>query len=116
MALRTAILAVGCGQAIPLWLKIGWTLFALVLIPVYWKHYGPANFLWFSDIALFAMIIALWLENALLASMMLLAIALPELAWSGDFFAALLTALMLLFPVLIYLPAHLLLKWLFHPA
>jgi hypothetical protein len=30
--------------------------------------------------------LALWLESALLASMMTLAIALPELAWNADFF------------------------------
>ena len=34
---------------------------------------------------------ALWLESALLSSMMLLAIALPELAWNVDFFGRLLS-------------------------
>ncbi|HKY28451.1 MAG TPA: hypothetical protein VJM12_10985 [Pyrinomonadaceae bacterium] len=75
----------------PLWLKVGYTLFVCVLIPIYWKQYGPANFLWFSDIALFVTVAALWLENSLLASMMLLAIAVVELAWNIDFFGYLLT-------------------------
>jgi hypothetical protein len=38
---------------IPLWLKIAYTLFICVLAPVYVVQYGPGNFLWFSDIALF---------------------------------------------------------------
>jgi hypothetical protein len=35
--------------------------------------------------------VALWLESSLLASMMLLAIALPELAWNVDFFGRVFT-------------------------
>jgi hypothetical protein len=76
---------------VPLPLKIGYTLFLCVLVPVYWVHWGPKNFLWFSDIALLTTGLALWLESALLASMMTLAIALPELAWNVDFFGRLLT-------------------------
>jgi hypothetical protein len=79
------------GELIPLWIKILYTLFLCVLVPVYWIHWGPSNFLWFSDIALLATAIALWLESALLASMMTLAIALPELAWNADFFGRLVT-------------------------
>src|SRR2546423_14580012 len=36
------------------------------LVPVYVRQYGWRNFLWFSDVALFVTIAALWLENALL--------------------------------------------------
>jgi hypothetical protein len=79
------------GALIPLWIKILYTLFLCVLVPVYWIHWGPRNFLWFSDIALLVTAIALWLESALLASMMTLAIALPELAWNADFFGCLVT-------------------------
>ena len=76
---------------VPLPLKIGYTLFLCVLVPVYWIYWGPKNFLWFSDIALLTTAAALWLESSLLASMMTLAIALPELAWNVDFFGRLLT-------------------------
>ena len=76
---------------IPLWLKISYTLFVCLLVPVYWRRYGPANFLWFSDIALLVIVPALWLESSMLASMMALAILLPELAWNLDFFIRLLT-------------------------
>ena len=75
----------------PLWLKISYTLFVCFLVPVYWRHYGPANFLWFSDIALLLAVPALWLENSLLASMMALAVTIPELAWNVDFFVRLST-------------------------
>ena len=70
-----------------------YTLFLCVLIPVYGTHYGPLNFLWFSDIALLATGVALWLESSLLASMMALAVLLPELAWNVGFFARLIFGL-----------------------
>jgi hypothetical protein len=75
----------------PLWLKIAYTLFVCFVVPIYWRRYGPANFLWFSDIALLVTVPALWLESPLLASMMALAVALPELAWNVDFFVRLTT-------------------------
>jgi hypothetical protein len=83
-------------ELIPLPLKIGYTLFLCVLVPVYWVKWGAKNFLWFSDIALLTTGVALWLESSLLASMMTLAIALPELAWNADFFGRLLTGRQLL--------------------
>lgn len=71
---------------IPLWLKISYTLMVLVIIPVYWRDLGPANFLWFSDIALFALVAALWLENRLINSTMAVAVLFLESAWVLDFF------------------------------
>ena len=71
--------------AISLWLKVPYTLFVCALIPVYWVEYGPANFLWGSDIALFAILLALWTGSRLLISMMALGVILPELAWNVDF-------------------------------
>jgi len=77
---------------ISLGLKIGYTLFVCVLVPIYWRQYGPANFLWFSDIALIAMVPALWLENALLASTMAVSIIFFEAIWNIDFFTRLATS------------------------
>ena len=74
------------GAGIPPWIALTATAFVAVLVPVYWRIYGPANFLWFSDIALGTTVAALWLESPLLASMMVLAIGLPETAWNLDFF------------------------------
>ena len=78
---------------IPLPIKIFYTLFVAVLMPVYWAHFDPTHFLWASDIALFAMLIALWSEDRLLTSMVAVAVAvlLPELAWNLDFFTRLIT-------------------------
>jgi len=76
---------------ISLGLKIGYTLFVCVLVPIYWRQYGPANFLWFSDIALLAMVPALWLENALIASTMAVSIIFFEAIWNIDFFTRLAT-------------------------
>jgi hypothetical protein len=59
-------------------------------VPVYARDYGPKNFLWFSDIALFGSCVAMWVESPLLAGMMALAVLLPEIAWNLDFFAHLL--------------------------
>jgi len=74
---------------IPFWLKLSYSLFVVVLAPVYWVHYGPANFLWACDIALFVTLIALWRESRLLASMMAVAVMAPEILWNLDFFARL---------------------------
>lgn len=81
---------------IPIWLKIAYTFFVCALVPVYWRQYGPVNFLWFSDIALLALVPALWLESPLLVSMMALAVVLPELAWNVDYFLRLTTGVRLI--------------------
>ena len=76
---------------IPIGLKITYTVFVCALLPIYWRQYGPANFLWFSDIALFALVPALWLENALLVSTMGISVVFFEALWNADFFSRLLT-------------------------
>src|SRR5262249_3051607 len=78
------------GQEIPLTVKVLYTLFVCVLVPVYWNHYGPANFLWFSDLALLITLAAQWLESPLLASMQAVSVVLLELMWIGEFLARLL--------------------------
>src|SRR5437588_3918167 len=79
------------GGRVPLWLKTLHTLFLAVLVPVYWRYYGPANFLWFSDIALLVTLPALWLEDCFLASMQAVSVALLELLWLLDFVGRLAT-------------------------
>ena len=76
---------------IPLWIKLAYTSMVAVIVPVYWVKYGPGNFLWFSDIALLALVPALWFESAFLASMMAVGVLLPELFWNVSFFGRLLT-------------------------
>jgi hypothetical protein len=75
--------------ALPLWLKLAYSLMCVVIFPIWLRTYGARNFLWFSDIALFSTAAALWLESPLLASMMALAVVLPETGWAVSFFGRL---------------------------
>src|SRR5215472_14720489 len=84
--MAAARLLTSCSAVIPLALKIIYTLFVCALVPIYWRQYGPVNFLWFSDIALLALVPALWLENALLISMMAISVVFFEALWNIDFF------------------------------
>ena len=73
------------GRRLPLWLKLGYTLFTCLLVPVYWRSYGPANFLWFCDAALLITLVALWMESPLLIGVEALATTLPQTVWILDF-------------------------------
>jgi hypothetical protein len=70
---------------IPLWIKLPYTLLALIVLPVYWYQYGVANFLWFSDIAFFLMVPALWFKNRFIASMMAIGVLPLEIIWLISF-------------------------------
>ena len=76
---------------IPFWIKITYTFFAVITVAVYAVKYPPGNFLWFSDIALVLTVPALWLESSMLASMMAIAVLLPEAFWNAGYFARLFT-------------------------
>src|SRR6185369_5342422 len=39
-------------RRLPLWVKLGYTAFMVVLVPCYWHLYGPTNFLYFCDLSL----------------------------------------------------------------
>lgn len=70
---------------VPLPVKLLYTLFLCVLVPLYWRAYGPANFLWGSDIALLFICVALWTEHPLPNSMMAVGLLPFEVAWTIDF-------------------------------
>lgn len=70
---------------VPLWLKVAYTAFLAVMIPVYWINYGPTNFLYFCDVALLLTLIGMWKENALLISLPAVGILLPQALWCTDF-------------------------------
>jgi hypothetical protein len=53
---------------LPLWLKIGWTIWLMVWAPLYWRQYGAQNFLFFCDIGNILIGVGLWLESALIFS------------------------------------------------
>jgi len=73
------------GPQIPFLLTLSCTLFVAILVPIYWWYYGPSNFLWFSDLALFITTAALWLESPLLASTQVLSVGFLEMIWLADF-------------------------------
>lgn len=72
-------------RLLPLWLKIGYTIFVGIVIAAYWPAYGPANFLWFCDAAAILTCIALWLESPLLAGSQAVAMTLSQTLWTLDF-------------------------------
>lgn len=70
---------------IPAWTKWGFTAFMAVLVPVYWANYGPTNFLYFCDAALFLTLFAVWTSSRLAVSMAAVGILLPQFFWCVDF-------------------------------
>lgn len=75
---------------LPLSVKLAWTLWMAVWVPVIWWQNGPANFLWLCDVANFILIVALWRESALLFSSQAVGVLLVQVLWAIDYFGALL--------------------------
>jgi hypothetical protein len=69
----------------PLWLKLAYSLFVAILVPVYLADYGPTNFLYFCDVALLLALVSLWSGNMLWASAGAVGILLPQAIWMADF-------------------------------
>lgn len=70
---------------VPLAFKLAYTAFMAVLVPVYWRYYGPTNFLYFCDICLFVTLAGIWLESPLLISMCAVGLLLSQTYWCIDF-------------------------------
>jgi hypothetical protein len=70
---------------VPLAVKLAYTVYLAVLIPVYWHYYGPTNFLYFCDLALIITLLGIWPENALLISKCCVGILVPQFIWLADF-------------------------------
>jgi hypothetical protein len=79
-----------------MWLKLSYSAFVAVLVPVYTRQYGWGNFLWFSDVALLLGCVAIWLEHPLLASTQAVAVVIPEAFWILEFVLRLTTGTRLL--------------------
>ena len=75
---------------LPLPLKITFSAFLAVLVPVYYVNYGPTNFLYFCDVALLLCLVSIWTESALPASMAAVGILVPQAFWCADFLGELL--------------------------
>jgi len=74
-------------RRIPLWLKLAYTAFMAVLVPVYLCNYGPTNFLYFCDVALIITLVGIWIESPLLVSMCAVGIIASQTLWLIDFFS-----------------------------
>ena len=78
-------LDIAAASRLPLWTKLLYTAFVIVLVPYYYQTYGPTNFLYFCDVALLMTVAAMWLESPILASMPAVGILLPQMLWCVDF-------------------------------
>jgi hypothetical protein len=76
---------------LPLWLKIGWTVWLLVWAPLYWRQYGAQNFLYFCDIGNILIGIGLWLESALIFSWVACGVLLFQSLYTIDLLGTFLT-------------------------
>jgi hypothetical protein len=76
---------------IPLWLKVGWSLWVLVWAPVYWHQYGLQNFLYFCDLGNFFIAAALWLESPLIFSWQACGLLLFQTLYTVDLIGAIVT-------------------------
>jgi hypothetical protein len=71
--------------AIPLWIKVAYTAFMALMIPVYLRNYGITNFLYFCDVAAVVTLVAMWMESPLVLSAMLVGAFIPQMLWVIDF-------------------------------
>lgn len=72
------------GHGIPVALRLACTALLLGWTAVYWRGYGPANFLWFCDLANFLIVIALWAGSPLLLSAQAVSVVIVQTLWSLD--------------------------------
>lgn len=78
---------VKAASRVPLAVKLAYTAFMAVLIPIYLHYYGPTNFLYICDVSLLLTLIAIWPEKSLLISMACVGILVPQTAWVVDLLA-----------------------------
>src|SRR6516165_12715400 len=60
---RTIVSTTSTAPRVPVWLKLAYTAFMAVLVPVYLRNYGPTNFLYFCDVALIITLVGIWIES-----------------------------------------------------
>lgn len=75
--------------ALPLWLKLAFTAFIVLWLPLVITSLGWQNLLWLCDLANLLVLIGLWLESRLLLSSQLVATLVIGLAWTIDLVSAL---------------------------
>lgn len=76
---------------IPLWLKVLWTMWVIVWLPVYGREYGLQNFLFFCDLGNILIALGLWLESPLILSWQATGLLLFQILFTIDLIVALAT-------------------------
>jgi hypothetical protein len=76
---------------IPLWLKLLWTVWVIVWATIYWRQYGPQNFLFFCDLGNLLITAGLWLESPLIFSWQATGLLLFQTLFTIDLAGALLS-------------------------
>jgi hypothetical protein len=80
-----------CLMRLPLWLKVGWTAWVAVWVPLYWHQYGAQNFLYFCDLGNFLIALGLWWESSLIVSSQATGLLLFQTLYTIDLSSALLS-------------------------
>lgn len=57
----------------------------MVLLPVYWVNYGPADFLFFCQVALLLTLVTVWTDSSFLVSMAAVGVLIPQFLWVLDY-------------------------------
>jgi hypothetical protein len=69
---------------LPLWLKISWSVWVLLWAPAYALYFGPENYLWFCNLANFAIAVGLWMESPLLLSWQAVSVLIVQILYTVD--------------------------------
>lgn len=78
-------------RAIPLFVKIAFTLFFIVHGIFNIEEYGPQTYLWYCNTAILTGLLGMWLENRMLVSMCAIATIVPlGVIWTIDYISPLL--------------------------
>ncbi len=70
---------------VPRAVKVLFTGYMAVFTSVYWYLYGPTNFLYLCNVALFLALIGMWTKKSLPMSMAALGVTVPSIVWIVDF-------------------------------
>jgi hypothetical protein len=76
---------------IPLALKLAWTVFVLIWAPIYWKQYGPQNFLYYCDLGNLLILLGLWTESRLIISWQAVGLLVVQTLYVVDLLGALIS-------------------------
>src|SRR5437764_15199957 len=74
---------------IAVWLKLAWSIWLLVWVPLYWRQYGAQNFLYFCDMGNVLIAIGLWAESSLILSWQAIGLLVFQSVYAFDLIAAL---------------------------